>query len=288
METLGHYQKSGFIFWKKNGEFSYILVGMVLVIVGVWLGGIIFGENQIQLEEKMLSYETNVFTEALSVILTVFVLDRINQWRGNQDTKKRLIREAGSRSNTVAIGAVEWLRAENWLVGDVGLLPKSLLWGANLQNVDLEGANLAEANLRDAQLQNAILIQANLTEANLRRALLQNAHLDDAHLHEADLRLANLSNAGLLRANLSMAKLNHAALNGANLHNACLCGADLSEATFSVMTVLPDAKSAGYDAEGKPLFTKYWTPNTDIRRYTDENHADFWRPDWRKNGQAVE
>jgi hypothetical protein len=234
----------------------------------------------------MLGYLTNVFTEAMSVVLTILVLDRINQWRDTENLKKRLVRETGSLSNTVAIGALEWLRAENWLSGENGLLQKAMLWGANLQNADLEMANLNAANLRDAKLQDAILIQAQLQGAILRRAMLNNAKMNDAVLHEADMRLVNMTNADLLRADLSMTKLQHAAFNGANLHNACLCGADLTDATFSVTTVLPDAKSAGHDAEGKPLFTRYWSPDTDMRRYTDPKHPNFWRPDWRRNGDT--
>jgi hypothetical protein len=281
MKTL---KKFGSGFWRKNGEFSFIISNMILVLLGIWLGSLIFGENQFQLPDSMLGYTANVFTEGMSVILTILVLDRINTWRSTHDLKKRLMREAGSRSNTVAIGALEWLRAENWLEGDGGLLQKATLWGANLQNADLEMANMTEANLRDAQLQAAILIQSNLQHATLRRALLNNAKMDDVCLHEADCRLANFTNADLLRADLSMSKLQHAALNGANLHNACLYGADLSDASFSVMTVLPDAKSAGHDADNKPLFTKYWTPDTDMSRYTNPKHPNFWQPDWRNNG----
>lgn len=280
--------KSSLRFWRKNGEFSFILTGMVLVLVGIWIGAIIFGENLLHLSEDMLGYSANVFTEAMSVFLTILVLDRINQWRDTENLKKRLVRETGSLSNTVAIGALEWLRAENWLGGEEGLLQKAMLWGANLENADLEMANLSGANLRDARLQGAVLIQAHLQGATLRRALLNNAKMDDVVLHEADMRLSNLSNAELLRADLSMAKLQHAALNGANLHNACLCGADLTDATFSVMTVLPDAKSAGHDADGKPLFTRYWSPDTDMKRYTDPKHPNFWRPDWRRNGDSSE
>jgi hypothetical protein len=278
-------KESGSRFWRKNGEFSFIISGMILVMIGIWFGMLIFGDNIFQMEDHTLGYFANVFTEGMSVILTILVLDRINQWRDDQNLKKRLIREAGSRSNTVAIGALEWLRAENWLEGDGGLLQNANLWGANLQNANLEKANLNEANLRDAQLQSATFVQASLQKATLRRALLNDAKMDDACLHEADCRLTNFSNADLLRADLSKAKLNHAALNGANLHNACLCGADLEDATFSVTTVLPDAKSAGHDADNKPLFTKYWTPDADMSRYTNPKHPNFWRPEWRVNGQ---
>lgn len=28
---------------------------------------------------------------------------------------------------------------------------------------------------------------------------------------------------------------------------------------------------------------KTWTPDTDMTRYTDANHPDFWQPDWAKD-----
>jgi len=39
---------------------------------------------------------------------------------------------------------------------------------------------------------------------------------------------------------------------------------------------------------GKLIFTKYWTPYTDMSRYTDPNHVDengnpnFWQPPYLK------
>jgi len=31
-----------------------------------------------------------------------------------------------------------------------------------------------------------------------------------------------------------------------------------------------------------------WTPDTDMTRYTDPNHPDFWQPDWVKDQDADE
>jgi hypothetical protein len=33
---------------------------------------------------------------------------------------------------------------------------------------------------------------------------------------------------------------------------------------------------------GRPVYDKYWTSDTDMSRYTDPNHPDFWQPDWAK------
>jgi hypothetical protein len=82
---------------------------------------------------------------------------------------------------------------------------------------DLQEANLQRANLVDANLQ-----RANLHEANLERAHLQRANLHKAYLVEADLKGANLLEANLVEANLG----------GANLQGACLVNANLQGAYF--------------------------------------------------------
>ena len=95
----------------------------------------------------------------------------------------------------------------------------------------------------------------NLQEADLRGANLQEAILWLANLQEANLRVASLQ-----EANLRVANLQEANLWGANLQ-----GADLGGATFDENTMLPDG-------------TK-WTPGTDMGRFTDREHPDFWRSD---------
>jgi uncharacterized protein YjbI with pentapeptide repeats len=97
--------------------------------------------------------------------------------------------------------------------------PGCNLSGANLQNADLEEANLRGANLQGANLQNADLEQANLQDANL-----QQANLSDADLQEANLQNANLQNANLRSADLEDANLQGTNLDGANLQGADLEG----------------------------------------------------------------
>ena len=100
---------------------------------------------------------------------------------------------------------------------------------------------LREANLRDAKMEGTNLTAANLRGADLRGAYLVYAILDG-------------------RANLSGADLRGANLRGADLEYAILEGSKWDETT-----ILPD---------GTP-----WTSETDLARFTDPKHADFWRSD---------
>src|SRR5215216_6222550 len=83
--------------------------------------------------------------------------------------------------------------------------------------IDLEKANLSEANLSYAKLFEADLRAAKLSDANLNYATLTYANLNYASLIEADLKGANLSDTNL----------NEAYMRGANLSNATLAFATL-------------------------------------------------------------
>lgn len=89
---------------------------------------------------------------------------------------------------------------------------KIMLIDADLECVNLNGANLANADFSLANLRYANLSGANLIKADFTGADLQNAKLNDANLEGADFTSA------LLR--------------GANLNNANLANADLKDADF--------------------------------------------------------
>jgi hypothetical protein len=93
------------------------------------------------------------------------------------------------------------------------------------------------------------------------KADLKRANLMRANLSEADLAGTNLSGANLMKANLG----------GANLSGAWLRDANLKNITWQTRftrvgypTTLPDGTE--------------WTRDTDITRFTDPNHLDFWEP----------
>lgn len=59
--------------------------------------------------------------------------------------------------------------------------------------------------------------------------------------------------------------LTFASLQGTVLAQANLQNATLDSSEFNEETLLPD--------------DLYWTPDTDMRRFTDPTHPDFWRSD---------
>jgi len=84
-----------------------------------------------------------------------------------------------------------------------------------------------------------------------------------ANLQEVDLIEVNLQGATMSFANLRDANLTGANLRGADFDDADLQQADLRDALFAKTTELPDGT--------------YWTDDTDMTRFTNPEHPDFWR-----------
>jgi hypothetical protein len=61
------------------------------------------------------------------------------------------------------------------------------------------------------------------------------------------------------------------------LLEANLLNANLTDAKFDETTVLPDAVWE-YVTQTDINITGYWTPDTDMSRFTDPEHPDFWDP----------
>ena len=108
--------------------------------------------------------------------------------------------------------------------------------------------------LYDGSVRRKRLYLANLEGANLWMADLEGADLRRANLEKAILRWANLKGADLQEANLKRVDLRDADLEWADLRGANLEGATLPDGTE-------------------------WTPDTDMARFTDPHHPDFWRSD---------
>ncbi|MDY7008407.1 MAG: pentapeptide repeat-containing protein [Cyanobacteriota bacterium] len=113
--------------------------------------------------------------------------------------------------------------------------------------VSLDGVNLENAQLMNANLENAKLSGTNFTNVKLTNSTLVEADLSYAKLVGAELRNANLNQANLSFATLNNADLRGADLSQANLTNANLSGAKMDKKTtllFATLcqTIMPDGK----------------------------------------------
>ena len=250
---------------KEYPVFYQIFGGAALVALGILLGAAIFAQDE--------GYATNLYTEILSIGVTVFILNTLAERRAEQreearrirELKTQLVRDVKSQSNEAAKRAVDDLRQRGWLTGEDSLLKGEYLSGANLKEAYLQKANLQFTNFFRAKMQGIIMRGANLYYSNLRRSKLEMADLQYADLRLVDLFRADLENTKLRGANLEEADLRFANLKGASLREANLKNAELMRVKFDRATVMPDGE--------------YWSQDTQLARFTDPEHPNFWRSD---------
>ena len=243
--------------WRIAGVLAIVVIALAVV-----LGYRLF-------EADLVNYAMNLFTEllgvVLSVIVAVFIVDRINERGDREKQMRRLVQEAGSRSRDTAVAATERLRANGWLAGDDGLLKGANLAHANLNEAELSNANLEQANfywaslestdMNEANLAGAIFNGASMTGASMFNANLDGAILDFAWLHNADFRLASLRGTRLVTS---------------RLQNADFTGAYMEGAIW-VDNVLSPGEFAGATLPDGTLFHSH----DDLERFVNPTSGDF-------------
>ncbi len=168
------------------------------------------------------------------------------------------------------------------------------LASANLHHANLAGADLMEVNLTETNLAISKLVIIRLTNANLRMANLIEVDLRGANLIEANLIEADLTGADLTGADLIGADLTQANLTGAYLTGANLTGADLTQANLTGAYLTQANLTGAYLTEANltqgSLINYYqwkevtlpdgteWASDTDMARFTDPEHPNFWQP----------
>jgi len=118
----------------------------------------------------------------------------------------------------------------------------------NFTNANLLGANLGRATILEADFENVNLFNADLqyttiTDTNLKKvrlayAYLGNANIIDSNLQDANLEEADLEHVDLSGSNLKGANLKEANLEGADLSGVNLRGANLTDVIITEDTVI--------------------------------------------------
>jgi len=255
-------------------NFYQLLRGVVLVAVLAGIGVLIFSSD-------LPSYWQNIYVTIVGAIGTVLIIDQRAEQRAIRQRKQELIAQLGSASYDFAIEAVRLLRMEGWLRD--GSMRGASLMGVNLPQANfaftdfvgaqffqtnLQKADIKHSNLQGIQFHGSNLQEVNFSLSNLTNAELGGVYLEQSILFRADctqtrLSAAHLQNSDMKYANLKNAQLLHANIEGADMRDANLEGANLWRIICNNYTVLPD--------------NSYWTPDTDLSRFTDPNHPQFWR-----------
>lgn len=254
----------------------YITMGFTIVFaigvsLGVKIGQIHYGGDESD-RDVIVEAAGIVVAEALSVTVTVFVVNRWYDKRQRTDLQNQLLREVGSGSNEFAKNAVSRLRAEGWLTGANGLLQLRELNHSNLRNAHLRDANINNAKLVRASLKNADLVNANLASSVLFGADLRGAQLQGANLRAADLRCADLRDAQFKGRHLSEEQAKGADLQAPAPGSACLNDANLEGALLEG-AILPDERYL-VAVQQWPDGEHYYNV-ADLEKFTDADNPDF-------------
>ncbi|MEO1286640.1 MAG: pentapeptide repeat-containing protein [Chloroflexota bacterium] len=258
-----------------QNETISIATGMGTVMLLVLTGFFIFSDG----------YTTNVYTELISGVATVVVIDRMNRQRNRNQLKQRLFNELKSSVKGQGASSLDWIRREGWLsddplvgaelyrinwenayIGDLNLSDTDLSW-SNLQRTTNKAtkAKASSLNLKRSNLENANLAFAVMIGASFHKAKLHNADLTRSVLTYADLSDSDLTNARLEGADLQRVHFTNAKLFKTNLRGADIRHADFSAAIFTdkgtYALILPDGM--------------IWSLTTDMDVYTNPNHPQF-------------
>lgn len=144
-------------------DWGYLVLG---IVIGILLNPLLRAIDPAGVREFL----DNLVPEAVGIIFTVLILDRLNGVRQAQQTLEQLVRRAHSRYNHTALAAIEELRV-------LGKLQDGTLSGRNLRGSNWQDANLYQTDLRGTDLTNADLYRADLVQANLRGARVSDEQL---------------------------------------------------------------------------------------------------------------
>lgn len=216
----------------------------VLYGIAGFLAGILFFPALEALSTDASDLLSGFVPEAVGIAFTVLLIDRLNRNRERAREEREL---------------------KDRLIRDVRSPENSIAKHAIHE--------IRERGWLTTNDEEALLVYTHLDEANWQNAILNCADLAFARIEDANLRHARLWNANLSYVDFAGTDLEGADLSDSLLENtrfddANLRNVNFTGARFSENTVLPD-------------YTK-WTPETDMRRFTDPNHPDFWEPDWVK------
>ncbi len=227
----------------QRAAVAFMIIGYLITLVGFRTTS-----EALDLVTFMREIYANLGIELISIGLTVLVIERLTRREVERERITELMIQMRSRSDVLALQAVELLRLR-------GALRDGSLSQANLVGGNLAGADLSQASLIGARMANMNLEGANLFQAQLTNTDLSNANLRHVNFVNADLESADFYDSDLTYA----------------VFRSPFKGVwgQLIEATFNSETVLPDGTN--------------WTPETDMRRFTNPDYVDatgklaYWR-----------
>jgi|GEM_PF-4451060 len=156
-----------------------VLVLIAGIICGAWLFGT---ENSLISNAPLIAYGNNIFSDMLTMIVTIAALNWLSERRMTKHLRLHLQAQVQSKNNLTALDAINQMQLRDWLNRT-----DSPLNNIEAHNANWSGATLWNANLRNAQIQDADLQNVTFHESDLQWAKLDKSNLASAHLNGANL-----------------------------------------------------------------------------------------------------
>jgi len=194
-------------FWNQ----SYLTTGLIVTIVFITLSYISNGNT-------LLSLILNSI-EPLSVLLAVMIFIKETPERKKQYNYQALSTidsASGIKNSKARIVALQDLVDE----------------GINLDELDLNNANLEGIEINGVEIKKGIFTGANLSDAVMHLANLQKGEFSNVYAPSFQIRFGNLSFSNFKQSNFSNADFSNSNLMFANFEDANLSGAKFRNAKF--------------------------------------------------------
>ena len=174
--------------WSKNRLLLPLLIGVLL-----FFAGFIVGTGSYTSQPNWLTgFAENFWTEAIGILLTVLVIDRIYAANNLHERKRRLFNQLKSRANPVAVDAIEQIIRENWLEEALAYFFEPSSQQSDLRNLQLHNAYLRGLRLENVDLRASDLRSADLLDVKLIGCDLAFCNLDGVFWGSLDLRGSDL------------------------------------------------------------------------------------------------
>lgn len=257
----------------------------VRVIASLFLLLGVLGELDGPLPYIPVVYEIykDIAAELIGAGLAVFTIDYANERRAKREYEADLLRRIGSSINVVALSAIEEAKAQQWFIE--GKLKGAKLRRANFENADFVTRSLHETPVfgwgevsQGAKLEKAIFADSVVTEADF----------SSATLTKCDFRGANVVGAKFLSANCQDINFLGADVRGVDFTNANLDGAQFVGIRAQEAIGVPGRKyltSARVDSNTIMPDGSRLNSISDLERFTNAQHPNFWRPSGDANGR---
>lgn len=178
--------------WRKNRLLAAFSFGSLMFSAGF----IIATASYASQPKWLTTFSENFWTEAVGILITVIVIDRIYAANSLHERKILLFNQLKSRANSVAVDALEQIQRQGWLdeaqayyfddKKDKVVLRRLELQGASLNGIRLENVELRTSNLYKTGMRNASFIGCDFAFSNVENAFLGKTDLRGCDLYKIE------------------------------------------------------------------------------------------------------